>query len=153
MAIEVSVFLDTSALFAGIWSPTGGARLILKLGETGAINLLVSGQVLKEIEGVLTKKSPENLGYLTLLLDRSRINIAPNPGEDILNELEEIIPHKGDALVIGSALESEVDYFVTLDRKHFLDNHLLREKIPLQIGTPGDFLTWFRGQFTATHAN
>jgi predicted nucleic acid-binding protein len=153
MAIEVSVFLDTSALFAGIWSPTGGARLILKLGETGAINLLVSGQVLKEIEGVLRKKSPDNLGYLALLLDRSRINIAPDPGEDTIKKCAEIISHKGNAQVIGAAWESKVDYFVTLDRKHFLDNHLLREKIPVQIGTPGDFLTWFRGRSTTSHAN
>ena len=148
--VEVKVFLDTSALFAGIWSPTGGARMILKLGEVRAGKLLVSGQVLKEIEGVLRKKSPDNLGYLTLLLDRSRTNVASDPSEDMLKKCADVIPHKGDAKVIGSAWESKADYFVTLDRKHFLDNQLLREKIPLHIGTPGDFLDWFRTRLHRT---
>ena len=37
---EARVFLDTSALFAAVLSPTGGARAILKLGESGAIQRL-----------------------------------------------------------------------------------------------------------------
>jgi predicted nucleic acid-binding protein len=150
---EVNVFLDTSALFAGIWSTTGGARLILKLGESRVIKLLVSGQVLKEIEEVLRKKSPDNLGYLTLLLDRSGINVAPDPSEDILLKCANLIPHQGDVQVIGSAWESEADYFVTLDRKHFLDNLLLLESIPFKMGTPGDFLEWYRGRLTTSLAN
>ena len=153
MPVEVSVFLDTSALFTGIWSSTGGARMILKLGEIRAIKLLVSSQVLKEIEGVLRKKSPENLGYLTFLLDRSGINVAPDPGEDILLKCENLIPHQGDAHVIGSVWESEADYFETLDRKHFLDNQLLMETIPFKMGTPSDFLEWYRGRLTTSHAN
>ena len=35
MGVELKVFLDTSALFAAVHSDTGGARLILKLGEAG----------------------------------------------------------------------------------------------------------------------
>ena len=50
MPARISVFLDTSALFAGIWSAKGGSRMILKLGEAGVIRLLVSPQVLDEIE-------------------------------------------------------------------------------------------------------
>jgi len=48
MPARFSVFLDTSALFAGIWSAEGGARLVLRLAEVGAIRLLVSSQVLDE---------------------------------------------------------------------------------------------------------
>ena len=42
MPDRVRVFLDTSALFAGIWSASGGARMILKLGEADTIQLLIS---------------------------------------------------------------------------------------------------------------
>lgn len=62
MPPRVSVFLDTSALFAGIWSAEGGARMILKLGEAGAIRLLVSPQVLAEAESALRRKAPETCG-------------------------------------------------------------------------------------------
>jgi predicted nucleic acid-binding protein len=50
-------------LFAGIWSSTGGSRMILKLGEAEAIQLLASAQVLQEIENALREKAPGTLGY------------------------------------------------------------------------------------------
>ena len=37
VGIELKVFLDTSALFAAVYSETGGVRLLLKLGEAEAI--------------------------------------------------------------------------------------------------------------------
>jgi predicted nucleic acid-binding protein len=148
MASRIRVFLDTSALFAGIWSPAGGSRMILKLGETGAIQLLVSAQVLQEIEYALREKAPGTLGYLALLLERSRIEIVPLAGEDVLNLCRRLVQHTGDLQVIAAAWGSSTDYFVTLDRKHFLGNSRLREKAPFLIGTPGDFLSWFRGKMT-----
>lgn len=74
-----NLFLDTSALFAGIWSATGGARMLLKLGEARAVQLKASSQVLTEFESVLRRKAPQNLGALALLLDRSRIELATAP--------------------------------------------------------------------------
>jgi predicted nucleic acid-binding protein len=63
MVSRTGVFLDTRALFAGIWSSTGGSRMILKLGEAEAIQLLASAQVLQEIENALREKAPGTLGY------------------------------------------------------------------------------------------
>ncbi|MFN3762764.1 MAG: hypothetical protein ACK4WK_06130 [Anaerolineae bacterium] len=37
-----------------------------------------------------------------------------------------------------------MDYLVTLDRRHFLDDPEVSRRSGLRIGTPGDFLTWFR---------
>ena len=62
MPTRVRVFLDTSALFAGIWSVAGGSCMILRLGEAEAIRLLVSLQVLDEIEGALRRKAREMRG-------------------------------------------------------------------------------------------
>ena len=47
MGVELRVFLDTSVLFAAVHSETGGARLILKLGEAGVVSLWVGPWVLK----------------------------------------------------------------------------------------------------------
>ena len=71
------LFLDTSALFAGIWSAEGGARMLLKLGEAGVVELLVSSQVLEEIEDVIRRKAAQLLGTLALLLDRSQAKSEP----------------------------------------------------------------------------
>jgi predicted nucleic acid-binding protein len=144
MPARASAFLDTSALFAGIWSAEGGARMILKLGEADAIRLLISPQVLDEIERVLRRKAPELLGLLTLLLDRSNVVIVPTPTPETLQTSQALISHPGDARVLAAAWSAGVDYFVTLDRKHFLGNSALRDAVPFPVGTPGDFLAWYR---------
>ena len=46
MQTDARVFLDTSVLFAAVLSETGGSHLILKLGEAGALPLLVGSRVL-----------------------------------------------------------------------------------------------------------
>jgi len=148
MPARCSVFLDTSALFAGIWSAEGGARLVLRLAEVGAIRLLVSSQVLDEIERALRRKAPETLGLLALLLDRSGIEVVPPPTPKVVQDSQALISHPGDAQMLAAAWAAGVDYFVTLDRKHFLDNQALRAAVPFPIGTPGDFLAWYRGQLT-----
>jgi len=144
MARKIKVFLDTSALFAGIWSAEGGARMMLKLGEAGVIGSLVSPQVLTEIERSLREKAPDSLGKLALLLDKSGAEVLPAAAPGVLERCQAIVPHPGDAQVIASAWNSQAEYFVTLDQKHFLANEPLRDMAPFIIGTPGDFLAWLR---------
>lgn len=144
MPARFSVFLDTSALFAGIWSAEGGARMILRLGEVEAIRLLVSSQVLDEIERALRRKAPATLGLLALLLDRSGIEVVPSPTPKVVQDSQALIGHPGDAQLLAAAWAAGVDYFVTLDRKHFLDNQVLKDNVPFPIGTPGDFLAWYK---------
>ena len=148
MCPRIRAFLDTSALFAGAWSAEGGARMVLRLGEAGAIRVLVSSQVLDEIEAALRHKAPDTLGFLALLLDRSRVEVVSPPTPEALGKCQALAPHPGDARVLAAAWAAAVNYFVTLDRKHFLDNVDLRDAAPFPIGTPGDFLTWHRGVFT-----
>lgn len=143
---SVNVFLDTSALFAGIWSATGGARMILQLGEAGAIWLFASPQVLGEIEGALRRKAPDALGSLALLLDRSGFEVTPSAGRETVERCRALTGHPADAEVLAAAWETGVDYFVTLDREHFLGEAALREDVPFPRGTPGDFLAFFRGR-------
>jgi len=147
MPASPHAFLDASALFAAVWSSEGGARMILKLGEVGAVRLLVSSQVLGEVEGALRRKAPEALGAFALLLDRSNIEVVPLPTDEAIHNCLTITGHRGDAGVLAAALNSQVDYFVTLDRQHFLDNPRLGGFAPFPIGTPGDFLAWLRDRW------
>ncbi|MBI1882370.1 MAG: PIN domain-containing protein [Chloroflexi bacterium] len=144
MATKVSVFLDTSALFAGIWSAEGGARMILKLGEAQVIRILVSSQVLSEIENALRRKAPDALGVLALLLNQSNAEVTPTPTLEMVQQSEILTGHAGDAQVLAAAWQAQADYLVTLDRAHFLDNLALREAVSFPLGTPGDFLAWYR---------
>ena len=147
MVTRNRIFLDTSALFAGIWSATGGGRMLLKLGEAKAVKLLVSPDVLTEIENVLRRKAPLSLGGLALLLDRSHVHIVPVATPDLLKQSCALVQYQADAGVLAAAWAANVDYFVTLDRQHFLNNERLRSAVPFPMGTPGDCLAWYRAQF------
>ncbi len=146
MARTPRVYLDTSAFVAGIWSAEGGARMILKLGEADVIQILINSQVLHELDQVLRDKAPELLSLMSVLLDRCGAEIVPDPDRETVNICELLVHHTGDAVVLGGAWKSNVDYFVTLHRKHFLDNPSLLASAPFSMGTPGDFIAWYRSQ-------
>jgi len=121
--------------------------MILKLGEAGAIRLLVSPQVLAEAESALRRKAPETLGLLALLLDRSRAEVVSAPTPEAIQASQALTGHPGDAQILAAAWAAGADYFVTLDRESFVDQPDLRGAVPFPLGTPGDFLAWYRQRF------
>jgi len=140
---KLKVFLDTSVLFAAVHSATGGARLILKLGEVEAVSLWVGPWVLKEAKEVVGRKSPKSKAHFALLLDRSRVQVGEDPRESTLHQAQSVIEYLPDAQLVAEALALEVDYFVSFDRKHLVGNPRAGE-LPFPIGTAGDFLAWYR---------
>lgn len=138
------VYLDTSAMFSGIWSETGGSRQIFRLAEAGAIEVFTGEFVLSELESVLEEKAPESLGDLTLLLDRIEVEILGQPASAMIEELNQKVNSRPDAIVLATAVSGDVDWFITYDRSEFLDNQNLQQNIELTIGTAGDFLTHFK---------
>lgn len=143
MADRVKVFLDTSALFSAVHSETGGARLILKLGEAGAIELWIGPWVLREAEAVLERKSPSSKPYFALLLDRSHIQVGPEANAAALEAASAVVGYRPDAQVLAEALSLNVDYVVSFDREHLVGNPQTASLRPI-VGTAGDFLAWFR---------
>ena len=151
MAKKIRVFLDTSALFASLWSATGGARLALRLGEAGAVQLVVSSQVTLELENAIRKKAPHLLGLMTFMLDRSGVEIVRKVSKQHFKILKKATGHEADARIICAALGADISYFVTFNRKHFLGLKP-RPNLPFPIGTPGDFIAWFRKQVNPIEA-
>jgi predicted nucleic acid-binding protein len=137
------VFLDTS------WSDEGGGRMNLRLGEAGAVKILLSPQVLAEIERASRRKGPGALPLLAVLLDRARVEVGPEPAGEIIRSCRALVSHPADAAILAGAVAGGADYFVTLDRQHFLDNPRLQGAVPFEVGTPGDFLVWLRGRLAA----
>jgi predicted nucleic acid-binding protein len=145
---EVRVFLDTSVLFAAVLSETGGARLVLSLGEARAIQVYVGPQVLREADGVLERKAPQSKVRFALLLDRARVRVVAEPDAGALAQAGAVIFTTPDARVLAEAITAGVDYLVTLDREHFVGNPRIT-RLPFVVGTPGDFLGWFRDRLHA----
>lgn len=122
--------------------------MLLKLGEAGAVELLVSLQVLGEIEDVIRRKASQILPALALLLDRSQTSVSPAAPEALLKRCRTLVSHPGDARILADAWHSRVDFLVTLDKAHFLDAPGLDDQVPFIIGTPGDCLSWMREKFS-----
>ncbi len=139
----IRVFLDTSVLLAGLASSRGAAHLILALAEADLVTIVLSEEVLVEVERNLAVKLPEALPHYRHWLEVSPPEQVPPPSAEAVIRAAEIIQPK-DAAILAAAMEAGVDYLVTLDRSHFLDNPEVSGQSGLRIGTPGDFLTWFR---------
>lgn len=120
--------------------------MVLKLGEAGVVRLLVSPQVLGELEGALRRKAPQAMGALALILDRSGVEMTdPPPKEAVLDTLT-LIDHLGDGRILAAGIVAGADYFITLDKEYFLENPAVKGEMPFPIGTPGDFLAWYRAR-------
>jgi predicted nucleic acid-binding protein len=146
---EPRVFLDTSVLFAAVASDEGGARMILKLGEAGAVSLWVGPLVLGEADAVLTRKSPGSKARFALLLHQANVQVSPPATPDTVSQARSVVDYIPDAQVLAEALTAGVDYFVSLDKRHLVGNPRAGQ-LPFPVGTPGDFLAWYRKRLSGT---
>jgi hypothetical protein len=58
---ELNLFLDSSALVAGVVSAQGASRALLLLAESGQLTVTISEQVLAESERAIARKAPRAL--------------------------------------------------------------------------------------------
>jgi len=138
------LFLDSSALFAGIASSGGAARVLLLMAEAGSITITVSEQVVAETERAIAGKAPEALAYYREALRNTRLRIVRDPSPEEVDDYREIIAHQADVPIVVAAMQAEVDYLITFNRRHFVDDPGVAVRSGLRIGTPGDALAWLR---------
>ena len=143
---KINLFLDSSALIAGIISVRGAARALLLLAESGHIPVTISEQVLAETECAIARKVPLALSDLRQAILASQAQIVRDPSPDQVSAHQDLVSHAADTPIVVAAMQAKVDYLATLNRKHFMDNPEVARKSGLNIGTPGDALSWVRGQ-------
>jgi len=139
-----NLFFDSSALFAGVVSARGAARALLVLAEGNMVVITVSEQVLAETERALARKAPRALTPYREALRSSKLRIVRDPPVDEVRAHENIITHQVDVPIVVAAMQARVDYLVTLNRHHFIEDDAVAQKSGLRIGTPGDALVWVR---------
>jgi len=136
------VFLDTSALIAGIASSRGAARAVLQLAEIGLIEVIVSRQVIVEADRNIEEKLPEMLNEYRKFIEILAPVLVDDPQQkDVKRFLTVINPD--DAPILASAVISDADFLITWDRKHFIGKNIHIHS-NLKIVTPGEFLKYFR---------
>jgi len=134
-----TLFLDANIWFTAARSPQGESGYIVQLAKQGEIKLVISGQVLSEIERNVRIKESSS----TLL--RHFENLSLTKPKLILMSSKETHKYIGlintkDAPVIVGAIQSKSDYLVTLDKKHFFTSKIENTKLPIRIVTPEIYL-------------
>lgn len=141
---KLNIFLDSSALIAGVISETGAAHALLQLGESEDILLTVSEMVLVESERAIAKKSPRNLNDLRTTIKTAKLRIVAEPSKKEVQANLYMMKDPTDVPILIAAMKAKVDYLATHNRKHFLDDPEVVNRSGLNIGTPGDALVWIR---------
>jgi predicted nucleic acid-binding protein len=136
------VFIDTSALIAGILSPTGAAHEVLRLCEAGVVKALMSRQVLVEADRNISEKLPALLSEYRVFLKHLSPLIVEDPSKLAVEQACEII-HHNDAPILAAAIKASVDYLVTWNTRHF-QKKAVHDYARFPILTPGEFLEEFR---------
>lgn len=147
----INLFFDSSAFIAGIISDKGAARALLLLSEDKRISISVSEQVIVEVERNIAKKIPKILYLTREFIRETNLIIHKDPNKKEVDEHINWINHPADVPILVSAMKAKVDFLVTLNTKHFLDDPQVTLKSGLRIGTPGDALACVRHQMTRTN--
>ena len=140
-------FFDSSALIAGIVSAQGAARALLLLAEDEKILITVSEQVIVEVERNIARKAPKALPFARQLILAHKFTYCTGSSART----------GANAPWIGSPtrrmypswwqpVQARVDFLVTLNTRHFLEDPGVAQRSGLLIGTPGDALAWVRNQ-------
>lgn len=141
---KAEIFLDSSALMAGIVSSQGAARVLLLLAEDEKIALLVSEQVIAEVERNIARKMPRALPLVREMILRANVQILRDPRPEEVQLRKNWISHAADVPILVAAAAAKVDFLATLNQRHFLDDPEVAKRSGLRIGTPGDALAWVR---------
>ena len=140
------IFVDANVLIAGAASPTGASNAVMRLAEIGLFTLVVSRQVLDEVERNLRKKLPQALPTFAALLAVMRLEIVPDPSSAEIERWAPLIEAK-DAPILAAAVSAAVDRFLTLNPKDFTPD--VGAQSGLLIQAPGEFMGQLRALIDA----
>jgi len=114
-----NVFVDANIVMSGLLFK-GKESVLLKLGNLGAIKLVINEYVLKEVEEGLKKEVfgvPEDdrrhlMRYLLMC-----VSVVKDPSEESIKKHWNLLSDKDDLPVFVGAKEENCDYLVTGDKE------------------------------------
>lgn len=120
MAIpQCRIFFDTSVYIAGLRSPSGAARELLRLAEAQAIRMVVSEEVVTEVDRVIAEKFPELVQESRKFWKELEPEMAPNPTANQVKPFLQKL-HRADATILCAAHGAKVSAFVTWNTRDFM---------------------------------
>jgi putative PIN family toxin of toxin-antitoxin system len=142
---KIKVFIDTNVLIAGVNSVTGASATLLDLCEAGVLQMVVSRQVLIEADRNFAAKFPQLVNRFRQFMHNLAPLMVEDPTPKSIKKAAMIVDRK-DAPILAAAQNANVDFLITLDKKHFL-NPKTRQKVMLKVVSPIEFLKSFERLF------
>ena len=113
------------------------AARICRLVLAEAVRDEVEKNLLLHVAGLEVKESDQLLVDYETLIKLARPEMLPYPSRADVLASRRLIAHQADVPVLLSAMQSQPDWLLTHNRKHFTPQVAKRAK--LQIGSPADF--------------
>ena len=136
------VFLDSNVYIAGFASETGASNAIIKLASKKHFELHICRLVVEESIRNFKNKLPRSLPDFTLALNELKLLFIEQPTK-LNRKLTKFFPKETDQIIFETAQEAKVDYFVSLNRKHF-HGATIKSIASFKILTPAEFLDAMR---------
>jgi len=134
----IRAFLDASVLFAAAYSETGASREIIRQAIRGGIGLVTSQLVLEEARRNLQAKAPEVVSYFDRLCEAIGFEMVRPTKREVKEAMKYTVPK--DAPIIAAAKRAQVDFLVSLDRRHFVGQSHIAQRSGLRIVLPNELL-------------
>jgi len=112
------------------------------------VTVTISEQVVAETERAIARKVPQALNDLRQAILASKAQILKDPSPEDVKANLHLISDPTDVPIVSAAMKAKVDYLVTLNRRHFIDDPEVAVRTGLRIGTSGEALNWVRGQIS-----
>lgn len=111
---------------------------MLDLCEAEVVQMVISRQILVEADRNFCAKLPNLVIQFRQFIRDLAILLVEDPSAKAVQKAAHLV-HAKDVSILAPALESEADYLITLDKKHFLKQKD-RCNLPIEICTPAEFL-------------
>ena len=117
----------------------------MRLAANDEIELVISEDVILETRRNIELKAPELTTLFERLLDVLKPEIVPGPSKRAVRTAEHYVAKK-DAFIIAAAIDANIDYVATFDRRHLIDPPEVSLMSGLDIQTPGTILNHLRSE-------
>lgn len=132
------IFFDADIIFSLCYSKNSqsGANKVIAFAHGNKIDLLTSSLVVEEVRRNLPRGLLSRLGEL---LDLFRFSIIKTVDYDLSNKLADVVDEK-DAHVLAATIQSQSNYLLTFNKRHFLTEKFKKLNLKLQIMDPKDYI-------------
>ena len=139
---QYRIFFDTSVYITALLSAKGAARELVRLVESSTVRMVVSEEVIVEVDRVLSRKFPMRVQQSRELWKHLSPEIVPHPTADQVRLFSHKLA-KGDASILCSAHLAKVSAFVTWNTRDFMRPGVTT-LVDFPIVVPADGLKLFR---------